>query len=304
MNGVSKRWSAWALYREALTDLQWVENTELHIMSLAIVNRAVEDVLAQIFPAVFPLYLKSEVVVPASGGNHSVSGTGAWVAATKRLVFGAMESGFADSDVDKLISFVISSDCYVGVIVSRVSATTVVVDGSFLPATNGTVSMVVVVPTRLSAYTADISALSISNLEGARIVVESSSIDQPCEALSVDRLRNFRSSGLDSAGKIVYAREGNSLLFRLGEDVASVGTLTVHYPRTNVAAESDADMVDLPDGGALRLGLLRVKTIIAERLNRELNLAPEMSEALKDVFGAAQMTLSAEENKKKVEALT
>jgi len=303
-NGISKKWTSYALFREALSDIQWIENTELHIQSIAIGNRADEEVLAQIFPAVFPLYLKSEVVVPASGGNHSVSGTGTWAAATKRLVFGAMQSGFTDGDVGKLVTFVMSSGCYVGVIASCVSDTTVAVEGSFLPAADGTVYVVVVVPTAIGSERVDISNLPISNFEGARLVLESSAINQPCEPLSVDDLRNFRTSGLNSRGKIVYAREGNSLLLRKGDEVSSLGTLTLHYPRLIIAQEADNEYIDLPDGAAIRLAILRRKAIIAERLNRELNLGPEISDALKSVFESARMTLSEEENKRKVEALT
>jgi hypothetical protein len=304
MNGLSKKWSAWALYREALTDLEWVENTELHMMSLAIVNRAVEDVLAQIFPAVFPVYMKSETLALPSGGNHSVSGTGAWVAATKRLVFGAMESSFQDGDVGKMVSFVISSDTYVGVIQSRISVTTVGVDGAFLPTSDGTVSMVIVVPTGITAQSVDISALPISNLEAARIILESTAIDQPCEPLSVDKLRNFRSSGLGSKGKIVFAREGNSLLLRRGDDVGSFGTLVLHFPRTSYPAELDADMVDLPDGAAIKLGLLRVKAIIAERLNRQVDLKREIANQIASTFSGAGVPITDQQAQAKAEVLT
>jgi hypothetical protein len=303
MNGVSKNWTNWAIFREALTDLGWVENSELHMQSEIILTRAVQDVLPQIFPAVMPAYRTSDAILASPSANYSTSGTGTWVAATRTLTFAGIAGPFGSGDIDKLITFVVGGSGHTGTIASVPSTTSVTVSGPNVPATDGTVISLIVLGTRLSSLTASISALSISDLQGSELVLESSSIDQACDPVSVKQLRDFRPSGLANRGRIVFAREGTSLLLRLGLDVATVGTLILHYPRTSYAAV-DAEKLDLPDGAPARLGMLRTEAILAKRLNRQVDLKRQMADQIAATFAGAGTPLAANQAEAKAEVLT
>jgi len=138
----------------------------------------------------------------------------------------------------------------------------------------------------------------------AREVLESTSIERPCEALSVDELVAFRPGANQNKFRIVYAHQANKLLLRKGDSVASFGTLTYTFPRLSDEVAADADTIDLPDGSAIRIALLRLKVIVAQRIGLNIQIAEEMNAELQGLYSAFQATLSEEEKKEKVEALT
>jgi hypothetical protein len=301
---LSKDYDASRFFEEAVSDLGLEQNWDLYRNRFSLCNRAVSDVLEQIFPLVFASYLTSATLQVGSGSKYSTTSTGTWVASTRTLTFAGMSAPFADSDVGKVVTFRISGDTFLGTIDSQTGGTAIVVSGHSLPTSNGTVAEVTVVPTTPTADFADISSLRICQLEGSRLTLISSAIDQPCQALTVEKLHAFRSSGLRSKQKIVFAREEGRLLLRKGDSVGSLGTLTLWYGRQANQIVGDTDAVDLPDGNCVTLGILRLKSILAARAGLKVDLSQEASLTLNALYQSFGRTLADEENKKKTVALT
>jgi len=299
---LSKDYDASRLFEEAVSDLGLEQNWDLYRNRFSLCNRAVSDVLEQIFPVVAPAYLTSDPISFSSTAKRSTSGTGTWTAATRTLVFAGMNADFDSGDVGKLVTIRIVNDIYLGTIEAVTDGDTVVVRGVILPAADATVDEVQVLGTALTGSTVDISSLRIMRSAQARITLESTVLDKAVPASTIDELLAWRSDDIGTPS-VVFALEGSTL--RIRTRLASVGTLSLHYYEMPEEMTDDASGVDVPDGAAVALVQARLKKLLATKAGIQLpDYAEEIKQHIATLADAFKAVVSEEQLKSKIAALT
>jgi hypothetical protein len=129
------------------------------------------------------------------------------------------------------------------------------------------------------------------------------------EAVSVEELRVWRSGASTNLNKIVYALVGDALYLRWGDSLTNSGTLTLRYPRLPLEVTSDASYIDLPDGIAIEVAILKTKLIVQQRLitsgakSTIPQIDNEMSALVQAMYQTFGQEVGAETIKQKVQAL-
>lgn len=152
---------------------------------------------------------------------------------------------------------------------------------------------------------ADISALKIIRSLLDRVSLGSSSLSNvTCEPVTLDEYKAWRTTSQYNKSQIVYTITYDSILLKKGADVSSYGTLTFYYPALPVEVTQDSDSLDVPDGTAVELVILRMKKILAGRYAKPLeNYDAMVGQKIRQLFDAAGISVSNEELVKKTQSL-
>lgn len=298
----SKDYTALAFFQRAWARIQRV-NSIITVPDWdiwALVNEVcpiIQGALSDIFSEI---YLRETALVSMVGKYYTANAS--WVAATKQLT-ATMNAAFDASDVGALITFNQAANTYAGTITSVISGTTVVVQGT-VPAGNTAVSYVMSIPTAVANDQVSIAALRILNT-GAQIKTQLlSSLTTTVDIVSPLKLPKFRSTDAWNSTRIVYAVVGSVLKLGKGGGLASYGVLTYQYPHVCDPVTADTDYVDLPDGGAINLGILKLANLMAGKVNVNLpDPRAEMEAELKQLYNARAGELNTEVQKEKILAL-
>lgn len=114
----------------------------------------------------------------------------------------------------------------------------------------------------------------------------------------------FRASAVQNKNTIVWAYSGATLYLKKSADIATYPTLTIRYPRVPIEVVLDADLIDLPDGAAMALALLKLKSIIGERYNQPaVDRSTEARQLMQDLYTNLGVQSSLEEIQAKVKAI-
>jgi len=153
----------------------------------------------------------------------------------------------------------------------------------------------------------DLSSVNIMRTGGAgRIVltVENAS-DGVADSLSREAFESFKRSSPTNRGRVVFCYSSNRLLLKDGVDVTSRGKMYLWFPSVPIIPEEDDDKIDLPDGPVIALGIIKLKRLIAPRINKMLgdDSKEEVMSGIRNVLGTYGVMLNEEEFKGKVEAI-
>ena len=124
------------------------------------------------------------------------------------------------------------------------------------------------------------------------------------EAMGMEEFIIWRDTKPQNAGRVIFTFARERLRLRKAADLTNYGDLTLWYPALPVMAETDDDAVDIPDGAPSEIALLKLQSLIRERLGIAGQDRKEdymrLVQAMAQNYGAQ---LSKEEIKSKVEAL-
>lgn len=107
---------------------------------------------------------------------------------------------------------------------------------------------------------------------GEQKITIDSSLTNYVKFLSPEQFQTWHSGGPQNQGMLVWAYTGENILFQAADDIAAISSLTLRYPRVPIEVGDDSHLIDLPDGAAMSLALLKLKHLVAER---EKQPAPE-----------------------------
>ena len=128
--------------------------------------------------------------------------------------------------------------------------------------------------------TVDLSTYAImQDGEQSRIRVQSS-VTNYVEAVSPTEFQMFDPSSARNVSKIVWMRQGDSIYFAKGNNLSSLGSVTLFYPRIPNLLSLDADYVDLPDGAPIEIALIKARLLAIQRISAsgdDLNPMPDAS---------------------------
>lgn len=302
MANLSRDYTVADVWREAIRDIPQATSFP-HFMQLPLVNRAQALISGLFYDLMSAFYMDDATIVPAATGAYSTS-TGTYTASTKTLTI-AMSSNFISSMIGNLIVFRVGSSVYVATILSITSTTSVVVGGYGLPASNqASVTEAIMAPTSVSSDIVSLSSMRVMMTgQQARLSIESS-ITNYISPVSMDELRVWRTSAAQNAAKIVYAISGQNVYLKHGSSLASCGTLTFHYPRVAKVMTASTDYIDLPDGVAIHLLIIMVRSLVAQRIGVQMpDVSQEISQKVQMMYQTFGAESTSEEIKKKVEAL-
>lgn len=255
------------MWTESSFDIGSPQNDPLYVNRIGLINRAQKAVGGLFYDVMVPAYKDNEMVLTDVNGNYYSSGA-SYVAATRTLTV-TMNAAFTSADVGKLVMFRYGSLVYLCTVQSYVSATSVVVQGANLPATNiATVNYVMMAATTLSGDSLDISNLRMMRTGQELGFIVDCSETTLCEPITLEKYKTWDSSNPANLSKVVYCLVGNTLLLKKGTSVSSYGTLTIYFSGIQNLGTLDADMVDLPDGPAIELALIKLKQIRYEQYNQ------------------------------------
>lgn len=287
-------------------DLPIDVNSSAYIFRIQDMNEAVRMVIGLFYDLLSTHYRKSYLPNVPTSGAYGVSGM-SWVAATKRLT-ATMNRVFATSDEGSLISFRIGTSIYIATVLTRISDTVVVLDGT-LPAADNTVDSVLLGATGPVSDSVNLASLDMMRTGQQITVAVSSSLTTATSAVrtkaaTIEQLKNFRSSALENKNTIVFALVGSTLNLAKGASLSSYGTLTVFYPGMPVNITADTDSLDIPDGPAYELAVLQLEKVIRGRLGiKQPDLTKEIEGHIRSLYNTFQGEISAEVLKEKLTKL-
>ena len=264
---LSRDVTAKILWERAERDLKMAASDALRIERYQLISQ-VSSLISTLFAdLMIQSYMDEDTLTVNSTGRAS-TGAGTFVAATGLLTI-TMDSDWDAVDEGNLVTLLIGTNtvipCYVN---TFVSTTSVILGGAALPATDQTIV------TALMTTTSPTSTDSIS-LTGIRMqrtgpqisCTLDSSVTDVTEALGLDDLRVWPTTTFQHKNKIVWSLSGDTLLLKKGSSLSSYGTLTFRFPRVATPVTVDASKVDLPDGAAMELALIKLKMYMLERMN-------------------------------------
>ncbi len=264
---LSKDYSYTKIWTDSSFDIGSPQNDPLYVNRIGLVNRAQKAVLGLFYDVMAPAYKDSEMVLTDVNGNYYSSGA-SYVAVTRALTV-TMNAVFTSADVGKLVMFRNGALVYLCTVQSYVSATSIIVQGANLPAANiATVNYVMMAATTLSGDSLDISNLRMM-MTGQQVglIVECSETTL-VEPITLEKYKTWSPSNPSNINKVVYCLVGSTLLLKKGMNISSYGTLTIYFSGIQNLGTLDADMVDLPDGPAIELCLIKLKQIRYEQYNQ------------------------------------
>lgn len=151
-----------------------------------------------------------------------------------------------------------------------------------------------------------LAGLRIFRTGGPAKLILRSSTNGLCHPVSMEEYLTFanRSSDLENRRRIVYAYNGELLFPDKGSKLSSYGTLTLFYPRIATPVADDSEKIDLPDGAAVELGILKLRHVLAQRYKApEIDPRGEMERLTAELYRNYGLTVTQEEIKEKVNAL-
>lgn len=315
---LSKHWTLDKYFREATLDLKIPTTHEVFVQAAELVNRAVQSVVEQLFPLMETAYLDQAELSPG-GSAIIVQDDFTWDAETRTLSRDSLALTFDVLAEGYFILFALSPDPpdfpalpfpfnefgfgHIASIGADLSS--VVVEGGLLPTSDRAAFHVTVIPTVSSFATLSIKHLRIMRAFTSRVTLESTRLDRPCEAVSLEQLLAFKPDDIDSRRRIVYTFTADSLLARAGEAFPNIGIPTITFPRLPEDVEDGTDLIDLPDGAAIEIGLLKLKNLILPRLGlTKVDYSQQIALGIQGLAQSFGQSLSEEEVTQKAQALS
>lgn len=117
------------------------------------------------------------------------------------------------------------------------------------------------------------------------------------EFLAWGRIRDIS----QNRNSVVFAMDGDQLLFDRGRNIVAYPSMVLHYPRVPTAATALADYVDVPDGGATELLIMALKSSVAKRYGIQVqDVKREAAATVQGLYQASGQSIKFEEAEKKV----
>lgn len=261
---LSQDTTALAFFNEAVRDLKLDPNT-LYAERYALCNRAIKTIATLFADILSQSYMEEALLVSDTTGRYSTA-TGTFTYATSLMTI-VMNTSFASSDVGKLVMFRVGSSVYIGYVTAYNSTTSVTVGGANLPTSDQTVAYAMIVSSTPLGDLAPLVGIRMMRTgPQVKCVLESTSTTL-VRNISVKEYRTWSSTSFQNRNMIVWAFAGEKLWLGKGSSVTSYGTLSFRYPRIPIVITSNTNKIDIPDGAATELALLKLKQLMAERLN-------------------------------------
>jgi hypothetical protein len=262
---LSKNWTVAKFWRACGIDANFDPNHIVNLEKFDIINRAVSSVAGIFYDLMAQSYMTTITILPDTTGRYSSSGTGSYTASTRTLVFNNMNTDFGSGDVGKFILFRVGSLVYAGQVATYVDGNTITLFGNNLPTSNVTVDYVLLASTTPTGNTISIADLKFMRTgQTMRISLESTATKN-VDAVDLSELATFRSSASHNLYRIIWTIQGDEILLAKGDNITTYGTLTLRYPRIPNEVSLDSDYIDLPDGTAMDIAILKTKSIIADK---------------------------------------
>jgi hypothetical protein len=254
---LSKNWTLLSVAAQAIRDLGLSQGCLAYQERVSIVNRAVQLFQSSYLGDIGHAYFQPLVITPATTGKTDTASITAGVLTVTTITL-------ASTDAGSQFAIVISGTVYGGVILTVTSTTTATVLMLTAPPTSSGTIYVFPVQT---ASTASLSGQQIARLGNSHYgYLESTLVPQKAiKYLSYDHFLGFRPNSAMSENTVVYSIDGETMYLNKGKNLASYGTLTYHYARTPVPVVADTDYIDVPDGPAVEVVIMKVEEIFARR---------------------------------------
>lgn len=304
---LSRKYTAQMFFAEVVRDIPDQEALAglLDFEKYNLINRSVDLIAGLFYSLMSNAYMTPVTILPDTLGRYSASGTGSWTAATRTLTFATMNTSFGSGDVGKVCVFRVGSLVYIAQVESFVSATVITLSaGNNIPTADQTVDYVMLVSTTPTGNIISIADLPIMRL-GSPIKLElESTASVTADAVSVSELRTFNSTAPKNVNRIVWAYSGEEILLAKGSSLTTYGTFTMRYPRVPVNVSALTTKVDIPDGPALELAIVKCRMLLANRLAIQVPDATQTIMALVSaLYASFGKEIQMEDMKEKVTAL-
>jgi hypothetical protein len=298
---LSKSWTAKKAFDVVRGQLRTVDDIH-HVQRFERMNLAQYAVASQFYALMENSYRTTKII---QKDNSGVYGNGTWTVLSRVITLTTQNTNFVNSDVGKVVVFRIGPDIYIALVESVLDANRVKVQGAPLPTANGTIDEFMMVATTLSEDTLSLATLDPPLMRtGQQVNIEIwSSVTSAVDAVSIEDLRMFRPTSPTNLNRIVFALDGEDILFAKGGALSSLGTLILRYPRVPIALTSDNQYWDIPDGPPMALALLFLTKLLAPSIDKEKYQA-EAAALVQSIFTLFGVQANLQEVKKKVEALT
>lgn len=305
---LSRTWTYADFWRSAYVDDGFDPNNAIWIMRHKLMDEAIQFTASLFYDLMGIRYMTDVTIVPDTLGRYSASSTGTYTAATKRITFVNMNTDFGSGDVGKWLVFRVGSLVYACRVTAFIDGDNVTVDGNNLPATDQTVDYVMLVstpPTGVGNYIVvsiwDLRLMSTG--QQIRSFLQSDATTN-VDVADVTAIINFRPSADANKHRIAWALSGENLLLAKGASLTTYGTLTLRYPRIPYSWTADTDYIDLPDGAAVNIALLKMKSMVQERLGRtRIDYSPQLEPLIQSLYRTFGAEASAEILREKLKAL-
>jgi hypothetical protein len=155
----------------------------------------------------------------------------------------------------------------------------------------------------LSGDVVSLSSLNINQAALLKTELESSATKY-IEAVSTLALKTFRPDAIQNRNKIVYAISGNQLFLAKGSNLNSYGTLTLRFVRMPDQVSADSDFIDIPDGAAMEMCLLKLKEILRERYGlQKTDDSAKRDELMRQLYESVGQAVSLETDGEKAKTI-
>jgi len=256
-------YNALKVWKEAVSDAGYPQTGIVWMERFNIINRALKAVIGLFYDLLADTFMDYALMLPNNVGRYFVSG-GSFSAATG-ILNATMNSNFASTDVGNLIVFWLNTNVYVATITNFISVTSVTVSGNNLPA-NDLASLTGCVMAGTSPQGNSLSLNSLRMMrtgqQVAKMTIEST-ITQSIEWSTIEDVYQFR--GGKQPNMILWNLSGNNIVMAKGSALSNFGTLTIRFPRIPNLVVGDTDMIDLPDGPAIEILIIKIRQIAANR---------------------------------------
>ena len=241
-----------------------------------LINRAISAITGQFYDLMSISYMTDAVINYSTGGKYDAGTNGTYTVLTKTVTLNSPSENLTNADVEKLVVFRIGTVNYVGKVLSVTTTSSFVFDGDIFPTGTAIVNnSLSICDTTVQNDTVSLSALRIMRT-GSNIKIElSTTATATIKPVSQRQLDTFDTGGANNK-TIVWCISGDNLNFKKGADLVSYGTMTIHYPRVPYLVAADTDMIDLPDGTAMEIALIYLRSLI----QRRFGLPQDNNEAL------------------------
>ena len=283
------RYNVKEFWREAVRDVERRTDNIVDFERFNLVNRVVSETGVVFYPACRQFYMTPVTLTTDTLGNYLVSG-GSWNSTTGVLT-GVFATALDTTAHGKLVSFRIGMGIYIAYVFQVLTTTSMIVTGSGLPSSNGTVNEAMVIPQLINSAGVYIGDLPIMRTAGSFALELESTETDALQMKSLPELRTFRSSFHKTA--IWWAVSGDYILLAKGDSLDTYGTLVLRYPRVPLEVSGDTHSVDIPDGIVMSVAIAKLKALISERYGvpgKQLDYSGEIQRLTKEAFNVLGMS--------------
>jgi hypothetical protein len=300
---LSKDYTVERFVNQVFTDLGIDKNNEAYVTRYSLVNRAQVFTVSLFYDLISRVYMTSAVLNVSGTGKYSVSGSGWWEASISELTFSNISAAFDSDDIGKIAIIRSGSNLYTGIVTGVPTSNAIIISGSGMPVADCTINDFML-STTIVGSSASISSLRIMRV-GMNVKLEIDSTQSKyVEPLAMTDFLKWVGTADSNPGKIVWTLEGDNVRFKKSFDIPNVGTLTIKYPRVPIEVTQDSDYLDLPDGAAIELAMIRMKQIISRLLKIQIpDYSNEVMFIIKSLYQSYGREISFEVTKEKATAM-